>query len=192
MQLTTVQLKKKINNIKTFNTAIKEELGSSLKNDSQFLDRIFCQLSTEIGSKDVQSVTNYLNDIAIAISQAERGLLYIKDKKNYRLISARDGEHKNIIISSTDFSRNILHKAIELRQLVQIIDKELLSGHTNVNNIKLKFIMCAPLIINGDNIGAIYVDSSKPLRKAFRFSPEFFSLFANRAAIFIRNIQTIA
>jgi len=189
MQLTAVQLKEKINNIKTFNTDIKNDYGIGLKNDVQFLNRIFTHLTTEIGRKDLRSVTNYLNDIAVAISQAERGLFYIKDKNGYELISARDSQHNNISISPTDFSRNILHKAIELRQLLQIIDKELITGRVNENNLNLKFVMCTPMIINDDNIGAIYVDSSKPLRKAFRFSPEFFSLFANKAAVFIRNIQ---
>ncbi|MBN2412212.1 HAMP domain-containing histidine kinase [candidate division KSB1 bacterium] len=189
MQLTTVQLKKKINNIKTFNTAIKEESDNRITNDMQFLDRIFYQLSAETGKKDLRSITNYISDIAIALSQAERGLVYLKENKEYRLISARNNERENINISKSDFSRGILYKAIQLKQLVQLIDKKLVTGQTNLNNIRLKFVMCAPMIINGEDIGAIYVDSSKPLRKAFRYTPEFFSLFGNKAAAYIRNIQ---
>ncbi len=189
MQLTTVQLKKKINSIKTFNTAVTGEFGSPKTNDMQFLDRIFYQLSAETGKKDLRSITNYITDIAVALSQAERGIVYLKENGEYRLISARNNERGNIKISKSDFSRDILHKALKSRQLVQLVDKELSTGQKNLNNIKLKFVMCAPMVINGEDIGAIYVDSSKPLRKAFRYTPEFFSLFGNKAAVYVRNIQ---
>jgi len=189
MQLTTVQLKDKINNIKTFNSTLKDNHVFNIKNDLQFIERIFSRLSTEIDNNDLKSVANNIIDIAIAISQAERGLLYIKNDKRYELIAARNSECQSINIAQTDFSRNILFKAMELKQLVQIINKELLSENINLNNLRLHFIMCSPMVINEDNIGAIYVDSTKPLRKAFRFTPEYFSLFANKAAVFIRNTQ---
>ncbi len=134
---------------------------------------------------------DYVVDEAMGLVGAERGFVVLTNPDgslDFRVKRCRDDrELKNV---KDQVSKSILNKVIETGEPLLLRDAMTDSRFNHaesVANLKLRSIMCAPLISHGDTIGAIYVEN-RSIRGRFKEDdlPPFI-LFANQAAVCIEN-----
>ncbi len=171
--------------------AVPEQLtkADQQPGDEQFITRILEKFGYKASSSDLQQVASIIVDIVIALTQAERGILFLHENNQFNIFSIRNHARKTIKLTETGFSSKVFQQAVELGQIVHINHNDASQTNSDARHDRLYFIMCVPLMIDNDFVGALYVDSSSPLRNAFRFSSRFFTQFANKAAIILRNTQ---
>jgi signal transduction histidine kinase len=144
-------------------------------------------------SLNVKSVLEHVIDAAISVVQAERGLLALKNAKgNLEFKIRRDSARKTLSENEFRVSHSFLQKAIEAKELVYVED--VLANHDyvpskSVQQLQLRSIVCCPLLIKGELVGIFYADSSKPLIGKSKIKKQLFQLFADQAAVAIRNAQ---
>ena len=152
--------------------------------------RIFRMLNSSLR---LESVLEHVMDAAIAVSQAERGFIVLRSESGeLDLKIARDAFKNTLTKSEFRVSNSLLEQAIESRQIVYMDDVLSASDYTpsvSVAQLKLRSVVCSPLITDNKVMGAIYTDSNKPLVGKSRIKKQLFSMFADQAALAIRNSQ---
>ncbi|HPG40174.1 MAG TPA: GAF domain-containing sensor histidine kinase [bacterium] len=157
--------------------------------DEQFIERVLEKFGYKATGSTIQQVACTIVDIAVALTQADRGILFLHDHNQFNILSVRNHDRETIMLAETDFSSKVFQQAMDLKQIVYINHNNSSTAGDDPDHCRLYFIMCIPLLIEDDVIGALYVDSAAPLRNAFRFSTQFFTLYANKAANLLRNTQ---
>jgi signal transduction histidine kinase len=152
--------------------------------------RIFRMLNSSLR---LETVLEQVMDAAIAVTQAERGFIVFRNEKGeFELKIARDAFKNTLTKSEFRVSNSLLEQAIELRQIVYMDDVLSADDYIPSNSVaqlKLRCFVCSPLIIENNVIGAIYTDSNKPLIGQSRKKKQLFTMFADQAALAIRNSQ---
>jgi len=134
---------------------------------------------------------NYVMDEAIALVGAERGYVVLikpDGSPDYRIKRGQDG--RELDVSEDQVSKSVFKQVVETGQPLVLRDAMSnpdFSGSESVALLKLRSIMCVPLISRGEIIAAIYVENRSITG---RFSEEdlpLLTLFANQAAVAIEN-----
>jgi adenylate cyclase len=147
---------------------------------------------------EFDEVLRLVMDQVIEVVNAERGFLVLLDPAtgDLRFEIARDKEARSIDASAFDFriSRGTVERVVRTRQPI-------VTGHDALEELKdqesvlihgIRSIMCAPLIVRDNCIGAVYVDSRIV---ANLFAPKHGDLlmaFCRQAAIAIDNARLFA
>ena len=142
---------------------------------------------------DLEAVLNTVMDQVITVTKAERGFLMLGDRpQNLRFHVARGIDQRLIDDAEFQVSRGILTRVAESTQPVVTSDaqhEDWLSGRQSVMALKLRSIMCAPLLLKGRMTGLVYVDNRM---QAGIFQPadlELLQAVANAAAVAIENAR---
>ena len=134
---------------------------------------------------------NYVMDEVIALVGAERGYIVLiqpDGSPDYRIKRGSDGQ--TLDDSEDQVSKSVFRQVVETGQPLVLRDAMSnpdFSGAESVALLKLRSIMCVPLISRGEIIAAIYVENRSI---SGRFSEEdlpLLTLFANQAAVAIEN-----
>ncbi|MCA9969320.1 MAG: GAF domain-containing protein [Anaerolineales bacterium] len=141
-------------------------------------------------TRTVQPLLSYAIDEVLQLVGAERGyivLLRPDGALDYRVRRRRDGSE---IRSGDPVSYSILNEVIRTRQPLVVrnalLDPRFGAAHSVVA-MRLRSVMCAPLITKDAIIGAIYVENRS---RSGRFSEEDLAplaFFSNQAAVAIEN-----
>lgn len=136
-------------------------------------------------SRDLESLLVYIVDTSIEVTGAERGLLLLGDgegRLNIRVARARGGQN---VGGDVRFSTSVVKRVLEKHEPVRATvtsDSEALELGTSVFDLKLRAVMCVPLVTQAQTAtasraehGALYVDSRAATRE---FKHEDLSLFA--------------
>lgn len=142
---------------------------------------------------DLEAVLNTVIDQVILVTKAERGFLMIGDRpQDLRFKAARGIDQQLINDAEFQVSRGILTRVAETARPVVTSDaqhEDWLSGRQSVMALKLRSIMCAPLLLKGCMTGLVYVDNRM---QAGIFQPadlELLQAVANTAAVAIENAR---
>ena len=161
--------------------------------DWQFVTELLRIFRMMNSSLHLESVLEHVMDAAISVAQAERGFIVLKSESgDLELKIARDAFKNTLTRSEFRMSNSLLEKAIDTRQIVYMDDVLSAPDYTPSNSVaqlKLRSVVCSPLITENKVIGAIYTDSNKPLIGKSRIKKQLFSIFADQAAMAIRNSQ---
>lgn len=127
-----------------------------------------------------------------SFSGAENIVIMLRDKESGRVVpkfvSNRAGERDPVV----NVSRTALMKAMELRTTIVANDAEKDARFANSDSIvgfHLKALMCAPLVVGEETIGAIYVDNRQKNVFYDEMDAELVTAFANQAAVAINNAR---
>ncbi len=137
----------------------------------------------------------YTIDEVLTLVGAERGYIVLKNSDgSIDLRIKRDNQGNDLTGSTDDISRSILEEVVQTGKSVVLSDamQDPQFGHAiSVMTLRLRSIMCVPLITRNQTIGAIYVEN-RSIRGRFRETdlPPL-QLFANQAAIAIENTELI-
>lgn len=150
------------------------------------------QVSQSMATMHVlERLLSYVVDEAIKLMGAERGYLILVDDKgmpDFRVQRDNQGHETNH--GFDQISMTVFHKVMTTHEPLVLIDASADSDFQlaqSVQNLRLRSLLCAPLLVQGKAIGAIYVEN-RSLRGRFKdenLVP--LGLFANQAAVAIEN-----
>ncbi len=145
--------------------------------------------------KNLDALLNYALDGVIALVGAERGYVVLRQAANTLKIKAQRGvEGKELNADENQISTSIFSQVVETGQPLMLNDAQCdpnFDAAKSVISLKLRSIMCVPLMTQGETIGVIYVEN-RSFRN--RFTPDNLPpmiLFANQAAVAIENAVLI-
>ncbi|HLP18471.1 MAG TPA: GAF domain-containing sensor histidine kinase [Bacteroidota bacterium] len=132
-------------------------------------------------------------DNAIRIARAERGFLLLADEKNeLHTVMARDSKDTTLNSDQYTISESIardVYKAGESICVEHAQHDKLYDSRSSILSLSLETILCSPLIVRGEIIGVIYVDSKhiQPVNRNEIIN--LFEILAGQAAISLKNAQ---
>ncbi|MHC4548510.1 MAG: sigma-54-dependent Fis family transcriptional regulator [Planctomycetota bacterium] len=145
---------------------------------------------TLASERDLKKVLTATLDTIVELTGAERGFVWLGTPEEGVVAVARNLDREHVRKPSGKLSRSIISKAMEEGEtiLTDNAAAEFL-GSASIGELKLRSVLCAPLVLRGETIGAIYVDHR--FREA-EFSEEDTALldqFRDLAAVAIENAR---
>ncbi len=153
--------------------------------DRRSVDVLLTAIARVSQSRDLESLLVYIVDTSIEVTGAERGLLILQDpsgEMQIRVARQRGGQG---VTGPIRFSTSVVKRVLEKEEPVRATvtsDSEALELGTSVFDLKLRAVMCVPLVTKGKDAtsqsaerGALYVDSKAATRE---FKHEDLALFA--------------
>lgn len=146
-------------------------------------------------SHSLAPLLGYTIDKVLTLVGAERGYIVLKNEDgsiDFRI--KRDNEGNDLSGATDEISYSILEKVVQTGESVVLSDAmhdPQFGAARSVMALRLRSIMCVPLMTRNRTIGAIYVEN-RSVRGRFRetdLAP--LQLFANQAAIAIENTELI-
>lgn len=161
------------------------------KNVSMLLDTIAAVNSTI----DLDKLLVSIVDKAITVTRSERGFLLLRDGDAGELSTrvARDAAGRDLP-RDTRFSTKVLSQVESSRAPVTSMvnsDAKALELSQSVFDLKIRAVMCVPLLVKGKFTGAIYVDSRVVQREFTRADLKFFDAFGGQAAVALENARLL-
>jgi transcriptional regulator with GAF, ATPase, and Fis domain len=148
----------------------------------------FSQRLMEI--KDVSELLKALMDAVIEVTHADKGfLLHVRDE-GPEIAVARNLRQQDIPPSVRHLSDSIVSKVIAQRRPVIVSDAlhdAEFKGSESVMNLKLCSVMCAPLIVQGQLLGLLYVGNDNVVNLFEEHSLDVLTIFAAQASLILQN-----
>ena len=160
----------------------------------ELLMRMF-EISRELAqTRNINQLLPLALNEAAKIVGANLGYLVLANADNDLDVRARCGEALNEEKHGDALSRTIFDTVIKSGEAIVITDALAdaeYSAKSSVVALKIRSVMCVPLIVGGRTIGAIYVENRK-VTGAFRDADLVpFTFFANQVAVSIENALII-
>jgi sigma-B regulation protein RsbU (phosphoserine phosphatase) len=131
---------------------------------SERLTLLYSISQTFNSSLDLDEVLNIVMDEVIKAAKAERGFVVLRDAEDeLDFRAARGMDQTTLDDPEFQISRGVVEEVTKEGQPILTSDAQLderFSGRQSVVNLGLRSIMCAPLKVKEDLLGAIYVDNS--------------------------------
>ncbi|MCP3978382.1 MAG: GAF domain-containing protein [bacterium] len=131
-------------------------------------------------------------DMALRVVRAERGMILLRgetdDTHSVRL--ARNLEHETIL-EAAEFSRSVVLQAGEGKSVLAMDTgkDERLKQLKSVSLYGIRSILCVPLRVRGEIVGAVYLDSRVEGALFTRDDLRFLEAFADHAALALQNAR---
>jgi transcriptional regulator with GAF, ATPase, and Fis domain len=119
------------------------------------------QLANEPG---VDPALTRLLDALIEVVRADKGFVLVVNDGVPQVLKARNFQRENVADAVERLSDTIVKRVLETRQPLRIEDAlhdAQFNASDSVVNLKLASVMCLPLVIRGELIGAIYLGNDK-------------------------------
>ncbi|HDL17810.1 MAG TPA: GAF domain-containing protein [Bacteroidetes bacterium] len=135
-------------------------------------------------------------DIALQQLSAERGFILLKDEQNEEqftphalrnINTPKISEVKDISHSTVDM---VLQTAKPLLTFDALSDERFDAAQSIVLH-QIRSIACVPLLLKGEMLGVLYIDSRGEKARFTRQSLEFLQAFANQAAVALENARLL-
>ena len=161
--------------------------------DWEFISQLLETFNLMNSSLNLTAVLEHVIDAAISVIQAERGFLMLMNSEGgLEFTIARDSNKNSLTDREFQLSNTFLQQAVNEKRIAYIedalTDRNYLPTQS-VQSLKLRSILCCPMLAKGDIIGVIYADSPKPLIGRSKVKSQLFQIFADQAAVAIRNAQ---
>jgi len=155
-------------------------------------------ISREINSiQQPDELLESILDIALKQLSAERGFVLLKDEQDENQFIP--GAIRNIgaqkISEVSDISHSTVEKVLQTGKPLLTFDAlsdERFDAARSVMLHQIRSIACVPLMLKGELIGVIYIDSRGEKARLSRGSLEFLQAFANQAAIALENARLLS
>jgi len=181
--------------------------GTSLSNEIAGVRKLFAFSEKLINRKSVDDLLEAMLDDVIELTSAQKGFLILVDGADAFSGGAGDGKDKKLTVRA---SRNVRKETIVdtagaisdsiVRQVVDnarpLIVSDALADTTfgkseSVIAMKLSSVMCAPLLSQGQVIGALYVGNDKVKSLFERTQLELLAIFASQASLILQNAMLL-
>ncbi|GAB4135768.1 MAG: hypothetical protein Fur0015_08480 [Ignavibacteriales bacterium] len=166
--------------------------GEIPKNFSNSNLEIILDILKKINSSLVMTdVLDLVLRYAINLSGAERGFIVLKNSdKELSFELGLDSAGRNLPASDFRISTTIVNEVFKTGQskfIESAKSNRELNTAQSITKLDLETIFCAPLILNDDKIGVIYVDSKKLSKINLNQITQTFEILASQAAVAINN-----
>jgi len=119
------------------------------------------QLADERG---VDGALTRLLDALIEVVRADKGFVLVLNDGVPQVLNARNFHRENVADAVERLSDTIVKRVLDTRQPLRIEDAlhdAEFNASTSVVNLKLASVMCLPLVMRGEILGAIYLGNDK-------------------------------
>jgi transcriptional regulator with GAF, ATPase, and Fis domain len=119
------------------------------------------QLANEHG---VDGALTRLLDALIEVVRADKGFVLAINEGGPQVLKARNFQRENVADAVERLSDTIVKRVLDTRQPLRIEDAlhdAEFNASSSVVNLKLASVMCLPLVIRGELVGAIYLGNDK-------------------------------
>lgn len=160
--------------------------------DEQSLHILLESIAGVNAALDLDRVLEHIVDRSLQITHADRAMLILgsdPDSLNVLMARSRTGEDLG---ADVDYSRSVVKRSVdELRTVTQRVQtsEEALQLGQSVFDLKLRTVMCAPLVAQGRFIGVIYVDSKATRAEFSARDRALFDALSSQLAIAIENAR---
>jgi transcriptional regulator with GAF, ATPase, and Fis domain len=187
--LTTMQ--KELRNLTKNSRAITKQLSNM-----QGLVKTSALITSSL---DLTEVLNQVMDTIIMLTGAERAYLMLKESSSDELTIkvARNWDQESLNERDVVFSRGVIDEAFAQRKPIVTLDAkedERFQNRQSVASNQLRSILCIPLLLQDEIIGALYTDNKAQMGLFDDDTVPMMTAFANQAAIAIvnaRRFQTV-
>lgn len=159
----------------------------------QYLQALL-EISNQINSiKKPEELLENILDIALQQLSAERGFILLKENGEYLPRAVKNIE-KQRLDAIDDISHSTIQKVIEKKQPLLSFDALSDGRFDDSQSVilhQIQSIAVVPLVLKGELIGVIYIDSRGQKARFSKQSLDFLQAFANQAAIALENAQLI-
>lgn len=156
--------------------------------------QLLLELTREIHNiDDLHVLVTLILDSTIAFANGDRAFIMLKDKNDelrFKMGRSRRKEY----LSRDDFtpSTGVIERTLEKGRPLVIADAqsdEELSKRVSVQDLQLRTVMCAPLLVKDEVIGLLYVDSQRWMGRSSRAHLNVMASLADQAAVAINNAR---
>lgn len=161
---------------------------SPMTSDTEFLTRLLSISHQMAATHDVERLLPYAMRSAMELLHAEYGYLMLVNaagEREFKVKLSQDGSVPDEALSST-----ILNQVWHTHEPMVVYDAltdPLLSTAASVKMLGLRSVMCAPLVVQGRLIGAIYLENRSATHVFQQKELEPLMMFVNQAAVSIEN-----
>lgn len=160
---------------------------------SERLTLLYSISQTFNSSLDLDEVLNIVMDEVVKATNAERGFVVLRDAEDeIDFRAARGMDQTTLDDPEFQISRGVVEEVAKDGQPVLTSDAQLderFSGRQSVVNLGLRSIMCVPLKVKEDHLGAIYVDNSLQAGLFTEDDLDLLAAIASSAATAIENAR---
>lgn len=161
----------------------------------QYLNALV-EISREVNSiQELETLLERILDIALHQLSAERGFILLREGADQKPVPKVAKNIDPLKISEVSkISSTTVEKVISARQPVLAFDTlgdEAFDASESMIMHRIRSIACVPLLLKGNLIGVIYIDSREQAARFNQQSLDFLSAFANQAAIAIENARLL-
>jgi len=144
---------------------------------------------------DLDSLKRSIVDKAIAVTNAERGLLLLKDEPSGQLkIEAARDKMGNALPAGLKYSQSIPKKVFETGKAETLMDaaggSDVALGQS-ILDLRLVSVMCAPLTTQEETLGVLYVDSKASAQGFTKGDLELFTTLGSQCGLAIHNAKLV-
>ncbi|MCZ6785770.1 MAG: sigma-54-dependent Fis family transcriptional regulator [Planctomycetota bacterium] len=111
--------------------------------------------------RDIKKVLTVVVDTIVELTGAERAFVWLGGYEDGAVAVARNIDKEHVRKPTDKLSRSILRRAMESSETIltdNASEDQGFLGSQSVGELKLRSVVCTPLSIHGETIGAIYVD----------------------------------
>jgi len=166
------------------------ELLTRMREEAGTRERSFYEIAKSLHSiVDLDPLLDHLLELAIETTRAEKGLILLRDRKQSLTIRAVRGMQRESVTDATEICQSVIEDVTVGGAPVLATDAssdERFRQRESIISFKIQTLMCVPLSVRNEVLGAVYVDG----RGTDSFSTEdldFLVSFAQLAAIAIDN-----
>jgi GAF domain-containing protein len=142
---------------------------------------------------DIQQLITLALDSVLAFSDGDRAFLMMVDENGqlrFKMGRTADGNY----IDQSEFtpSKGAIARTLENKRALIVPDAQTdgeLSKRMSILDLQLRTIMCSPLMIKGEAIGVLYVDSTRTVGRYSQAHLNVITSLSDQAAIAIKNAQ---
>ncbi len=141
-------------------------------------------------SLDWEETVETVIDAVIGLTRAERGMLVLIVDDELESHVTRNAVGEPFTEEDLRFSQSVVRQALELGKPLLTSNAQVdprFQGSESIIAYGLRSILCAPLIFQGEPLGAIYVENRAKVGVFTRDDLSFLAAFTNQAAVALAN-----
>lgn len=156
--------------------------------------QLLLEITREIHNQhDIHDLITIILDSAIAFANGDRAFIMLMGEDNELRFKMGRNRRKEFL-TKEDFtpSEGVIEKTLEKGKPVIIADAlgdPDLMKRQSIQDLKLRTVMCAPLILKTEVLGMLYVDSQRWMGRSSRAHLNVMGSLADQAAIAINNAR---
>ncbi len=143
-----------------------------------------------LAASDMHRLLDELLDAALEVTHADKGFLILFEEGESVVQAARNLARENIEDAVSRVSDSIIRRVRETRRPVVVADAlhdADWSSSSSVVNLKLCSVMCAPLMLKGDVLGALYLGNDSVVSLFDEKDLEVLTVFTAQASLLVQN-----
>lgn len=160
--------------------------------DARSLQILLDTIAAVTANIDLDGVLRDIVDRSLVVTQAERAILLLGGSPGELAVRVAQDKAGQELAGELQWSRSLVKRCLEEQQAVRSVvqsDQEALELGQSVYDLKLRAVMCAPMMAQERIVGVIYVDSRAVRREFSARDLGLFGAISAQLAIAVENAR---